>query len=315
MIVKPDKLDFSNKRLAMIIAGVPGIGKTTLALSAPSPLLIDLDNGISRVEAKYRKDVDIVKSYDELINDLKGDLSAYKTIIIDTGGKLFDFLKPVVIKEDSKNGKRDGSLSLQGYGACKRKFSDFVKFVKSLDKDLIVIFHAQEVSLPDDITGLRIRIEGGTKDEIWDDMDLGGFVEIIKGHRTIGFGNCDRYYAKGTHGIHGIYEIPDLSKNPNQPNDYIANLFQQVRDDLNKEQEEANEYSAVMNEYKPKIESAKTLKDVNEAYEALAKAPKVSTSANELWFALKAKAKELGYSFDKEKGAFAEPAKEEAVKQ
>lgn len=314
MIVKPKNLDFSNKHLSMIIAGLAGLGKTTLALSAPSPLLIDLDNGISRVEAKFRKDVDMVKSYDELVRDLKGDLSAYETIIIDTGGALFDMLKPVVIAEDRKNGKSDGSLSLNGYGACKRKFMEFAKFLKTLDKNIIWVFHAQEVALSDDTTGLRIYVEGGIKTDIWRDIDLGGFVEMRNNKRTIGFSVCDRYYCKGTHHVHGIYEIPDL-ENPNQPNDFITKLFQKVREDLCDEQSVANEYNDVMDEYKPKIESAKTLKDVNEAYEALTKAPKVSTSANELWFALKAKAKELGFLFDKEKGAFAEPTKGEDAKQ
>lgn len=49
MIVKPEEMDFSGRKIAMIVAGVPGIGKTTLALSAPKPLLIDLDDGVSRV--------------------------------------------------------------------------------------------------------------------------------------------------------------------------------------------------------------------------------------------------------------------------
>ena len=92
MIKKPTELNFSGKRLCMIIAGVPGIGKTTLALSAPSPLLIDLDRGVSRVEARYRKDVDEVNTYEELKEDLQNsDLSEYETIVIDTGGKLSNY--------------------------------------------------------------------------------------------------------------------------------------------------------------------------------------------------------------------------------
>ena len=61
MIKKPNELNFNNKKISMIIAGVAGIGKTTLALSSPKPLLIDLDKGISRVEAKYRCDIDEVE--------------------------------------------------------------------------------------------------------------------------------------------------------------------------------------------------------------------------------------------------------------
>ncbi len=41
------------------------------------------------------------------------DLSAYETIVIDTGSKLFEFMKPSIIRESPKNGKNDGSLSLQ----------------------------------------------------------------------------------------------------------------------------------------------------------------------------------------------------------
>ena len=121
----------------MIIAGVPGIGKTTLALSSPRPLLIDLDKGVSRVEARFRTDTAVINDYSELVNDLKTtDLSNYDTLIIDTGGKLLEILKPVVIAEDAKNGKKDGNLSLQGYGSVKRKFREFVNFVRSLNKKL-----------------------------------------------------------------------------------------------------------------------------------------------------------------------------------
>ena len=41
MIVKPENMDFSNKNIIMIISGLPGVGKTTLSLSAPDVVLVD----------------------------------------------------------------------------------------------------------------------------------------------------------------------------------------------------------------------------------------------------------------------------------
>ena len=303
MIKKPKDLRFDDKKIAMIIAGVPGIGKTTLALSAPHPLLIDIDDGVSRVEARYRTDTLVANNYEELLKDLKeSDLKAYKTLIIDTGGKLLEFLKPVVISEDAKNGKRDGNLSLQGYGAVKRKFKEFVAFVKTLDKHLIVVFHATEVNLDSDLTGLRIRIEGSSKDEVWDDMDIGGFMEIRGKNRTISFSNCERFYAKGTHGIHGIFEIPTLDNTIK--NNFITDLFNKIKTDLNDEVELFENYRAIMS-LKKAIESAKDVETLNEEWEKVKVATHYLTSKDELWFALNTKAKELGVAYDKATGNFA----------
>lgn len=302
MIKKPNELKFDNKKINMIIAGVAGIGKTTLALSSPKPLLIDLDKGVSRVEARFRSDTDEVSTYEELLTDLKtADLTNYETIVIDTGGKLLELLKPVVIAEDAKNGKRDGNLSLQGYGAIKKKFKEFVNFVKTLDKNLIFVFHATEVALDNDITGLRIRMEGSTKDDVWDDIDIGGFVEITGKERTIGFSNCERYYAKGTHGIHGTYTISNL--NDGTKNTFITDLFAKIKADLNNEVEEFEKYNKVM-EIKGNIEAVNTVDGLNGTFESIKNVEHHLTSKEELWFALTEKAKELGVSYDKESGRF-----------
>ena len=303
MITKPNKLKFDDKKLSVIIAGVPGIGKTTLALSAPKPLLIDLDKGVSRVEARYRKDTAIVNSFDELKDDLTGaNLSDYETIVIDTGGKLLEMLKPVVIAKDPKNGKKDGNLSLQGYGAVKRKFASFINFVKGLDKHLVIIFHATEVSLDNDVTGLRIRIEGSSRDDVWDDIDIGGFVEMNGKKRTIGFSNCDRYYAKGTHGIHGVYDIPTLEKGAK--NDFLTQLFNKIKDDLNAETIELDNYTKTIEALMPSIESSKNAEELNTAYGEVASATHYLTSKDELWFALNEKAKELGVKYVKSENCF-----------
>ena len=106
MIKKPAEMMNEVNKFRVLIAGYPGIGKTTLGLSAPKPLLIDVDFGINRVMASVRKDYIQPESYEQLLSDLKGDLSDYETIVIDTGGKLLDLMKAYVIKNDIKNAKK-----------------------------------------------------------------------------------------------------------------------------------------------------------------------------------------------------------------
>lgn len=309
MIVKPEEMDFSGRKIAMIVAGVPGIGKTTLALSAPKPLLIDLDDGVSRVEAKYRTDTIVVKTFEELKKEIaEEDLSAYETIVLDTGGKLFELIKPSIIRESPKNGKSDGTLSLAGYGIAKKRFSEFVSQVKALGKNLVVVFHASEVTIDpvDKTTGLRIRIEGSTKDEIWDDMDLGGFLEMKGTRRTIGFSNCERYYAKGTHGIHGVYDVPDLGKNGQ--NSFLTELFKKVNEDLNAEAKEAAEYHKAMEGPSKAISEAHSAEDLNACMKTLSEVKDVLTAKQELWAMMLSKAKEIGATYDKATKSFADNA-------
>ena len=55
LIKKPNELVVKTN-LSALIYGQPGMGKTTLALSAPHPLLLDFDGGIHRVNAALRVD-------------------------------------------------------------------------------------------------------------------------------------------------------------------------------------------------------------------------------------------------------------------
>ena len=57
MIRNPNDIQDGAKKIRMLIAGYPGIGKSTLALSAPRPLHIDCDFGIDRIEPRYRMPV------------------------------------------------------------------------------------------------------------------------------------------------------------------------------------------------------------------------------------------------------------------
>ena len=92
MIKKPNEMSFENKNLIMILSGLPGTGKSTLALSAPDVLMLDLDEGMSRVNPAHRKDSSFCKSFDEVKADVAAAKGQYKTIVVDTGGALVDML-------------------------------------------------------------------------------------------------------------------------------------------------------------------------------------------------------------------------------
>ncbi len=306
MIKRPDEVVQTTKKIRMIIAGFPGIGKTTLGLSAPKPLLIDVDRGIDRVQAKNRKDFTQPITYEELLQDLKSDLNSYETLVFDTGGKLLDLMKPYVIKQDSKNGQKDGTtLSIKGYGAVGKEFQRLMDYAYyNLNKNVVVLFHAKE-DKDGEATKLRILVEGSTKDNVWQPMDLGGFMEMYNGKRTIGFDNCERYYAKGTHGVKGVIELPDLD-NPNIPNDFLTKLFEKVNESIREEatyfEEQKKNYEKVMSEVGNSIENM-TEENIDSIMEILKTAKHVLTSEKELRFMFKKKIEslEMIWDFDKRK--------------
>lgn len=302
MIRNPNEIQEGAKKIRMLIAGYPGIGKSTLALSAPRPLHIDVDFGIDRIEPRYRKPYIQPKSYDEILEDLTPlNVKDFDTLVFDTGGKLISLMSQWAIKKDVKYGQRDGSLSLKGYGFIGREFQRLMDYCfYELDKHIVVVFHAIEEKDGDN-TRLRIKVEGQTKNNVWEPMDLGGFVEIQGNNRTIGFSNCERYFAKGTRGIHGVWQVPELG--PDKPNDFLTRLFAQYNAlsaaEVAQNAEEQEAYEAAMAEGR---EIVAGITDADSANAAMSKIKAVNhalTSKKEVNAAFNARIKELGLFYDK----------------
>lgn len=303
MIKKPAEMINTENRFRVLIAGYPGIGKTTLGLSAPKPLLIDVDFGINRTMASVRKDYIQPESYEELLNDLKGDLSDYETIVIDTGGKLLDLMKAYVIKNDIKNAKKDGTLSLQGYGAVGREFTRFMNYIYfELRKHCVIIFHAVEEKQDED-TKLRILVEGSTKNTVWQNVELGGFIEMRGNKKTIGFDNCERYFAKSSFGIKGNYTIPELDGT--QQNDFLTKLFEQANKNIQEESKifegERKQCAEIVQKYTDII-ATMTVENVNDVMEQIKGIDNhILTSEKEIKDHFKKKLDELNLVWNKDK--------------
>ena len=101
MILNPNQLTFEDKKFSMILYGAPGVGKTTLALSAPNPVLIDFDKGVSRVKAYHRKPTIVCETYEEVLKDIASpDIRSFDTIIVDTGGSFVTYLQDWAMREN-----------------------------------------------------------------------------------------------------------------------------------------------------------------------------------------------------------------------
>lgn len=308
MIRNPNEIQ-GNKKIRMLIAGYPGIGKSTLALSAPNPLHIDVDHGIDRIEPRYRKPFIQPDSYQEILDDLTPvNVRDFDTLVFDTGGKLISLMSLWAIKKDPRYGQRDGSLSLKGYGFVGKEFVRLMDYCfYELQKNIIVVFHATEEKDGDN-TRLRIKVEGQTKNNVWEPMDLGGFVEIYGNDRTIGFSNCERYFAKGTHGISGIRKIPSLTKT--SPNDFITRLFDEYRRKIEEEMDlaaaEQSAYEAAMAEGRAIIAAVADADSANAAMMPFKAIKHALTSGKELSAAWNEKIKALRLVFDKAIGKYAD---------
>lgn len=321
-IVRPETLTFSNKKIRMLIAGYPGIGKTTLALSAPRPLYIDVDLSAERIDRNVLNMAEGVtqpRDYKELMQDLgigctemelaaaKAALAPYETIVVDTGGKLLTIMGQYGRSIEPKYGQRDGSLSLKGYGWLGKEFQRFLDFIiYQLDKHIVIVFHAIEDKDGDD-TKLRIKAEGSSKNSVWEVMDLGGFMEMRDNQRTIGFSNCERYFAKGTRGIHGIRVIPELT--PGRPNDFLARLFAEYNATVESEAEAAQGqkqvYDAAMAEVKKILAGITDAESANAAMPAFKAVNHALTSEREAAVQWKDKMRALNLFWDQTISAYA----------
>lgn len=310
MIQKPDQMDFSKKPFTMIIAGSPGLGKTTLALSAPNPLLFDLDDGISRVQAAHRGLTSMVDSYEALLSDMESDeYKAAESIVIDTGGSLVQMMKPWARKQDPK-AARDGRAM---FGIIKQGFADLCYRIKNTDrKNLIVVFHTTEVPKGDAMTQ-RLSCEGSAKDIVWTPADFGCYMHMLGSRRMLGFTPTDEYFAKGCHGICGLREVPALKEG--QKNTLLADLLAEARANIAKEAEtyapKRVAYNAAMEAGSAIIAAIESPEDATAAKDELGALAHELTSKTELLNMFKDKVKTIGAVWNKEAQRY-EPAQDNA---
>ena len=308
MIQKASEQKYENEKLCMILYGLPGVGKTTLAASAPKPIVIDCDRGMKRVNPEYRCDISNVSSYKDLLEDVKNLGNEYETIIIDTGGSLIELMKEWAMDTEPTATKKNGGFSITGYGFVK---SEFLRLSAELRKkyNTIFIFHAAKEKQEEEFF-YDLIVEGAAKTLVWQPADLGAYFFIQNGKRYMGFTPTANYSAKSAYGISGIVEVPELSGG--EPNVFLTKLFEKVRANIKSETEtiapKHTAYESAMSCGRELVAAINHAADVEPCLEAISNIEHALSSEKEIKALVKERLKELGITYNKETKTYEDKA-------
>jgi hypothetical protein len=301
LIKKPQELNLQAK-LKILLYGQAGVGKTTLSLSAPKPLLIDCDGGVHRVNFGHVADTVQVETFDDVLNVLKEDLRPYESIIIDTGGKLLDFMAEYIIKRNSKMGKANGTLTLQGYGERKAEFSNFCKKISLLNKHLIFVAHRQTQQEGDDFRYVPL-FGGSNYDALVTELDIVGYMEAQGKKRTITFDPTSRNDGKNTCNLPSIVEVPTVvdDKGNAIDNIFLADKVIKVYiDRLHQNMELKKEYDDLIEFVSNELSAIDNVTAYNDFMGKVPELKHVGSSMLKAKELLLKRAKELNFTYNKE---------------
>lgn len=273
---KPSELEFVTT-IKMLVYGQPGIGKSTMALSAPNPVLFDFDGGVQRVNVAFQCPTLQVKSWEEALQalqELKDGGVPCQTIVIDTVGKMLDFMSDYIMRNDSKMRMRDGSLSLKGYGARKVMFQNFLREVSLMGKHVVFVAHERE-DKDGEVKIVRPEVGGSSAGDLMKELDLVGYIQAVGADRTVYWTPQEKFYAKNTCNLPAWQKIPvivDDKGNVTQKNDTLQRVFGYYEANVKKIEETRSRYNELLEEITTAIEQITDEKGANEFAKAIASA-------------------------------------------
>lgn len=248
-------------KLTVVLYAPPGLGKTSMAFTAESPILLDFDHGAHR--SQFRKDTVQIERWADVESIEASDLEPFKTVVIDTAGRALDTLGADIIRKNPKMKGFGGALSLQGYGALKSAFVSWLALLHSFGKDVILIAHADEQRNGDDIIE-RLDVQGGSKNEIYKVADAMGRIRKQDGRTILDFSPRENGFGKNPAQL-PIIDVPDFRKE----GEFFAGIVAEIKAALNAQSEAGMKAQAEIDEARAWFSSLDTADDFNGVIEQI----------------------------------------------
>ena len=267
LIKKPSEMQ-GKRNIAVLIYGQPGAGKTTLGESAPNPVLFDYDRGAYRTNGAHQVPTFSPESWEQTsqaIDEILQEMPECETIVIDTVGKMLDYMAEYITRTDPKKKKLDGSLSLPGYGTRKQMFIDFIHRMQMLGKNVVFIAHEKEEKRGEE-TVKRPEIGGSSANDLIKELDLVGYVQMIGSERTISFNPTESFYAKNTCNLEPYMKLPvtvDRSGVAVGNNDFMGKIIERFRESQELKAKVTAAFDSLVSEIYERVAACETADDLN----------------------------------------------------
>lgn len=301
LLKNPNEIE-DNSRLCGLIYGQPGVGKTTLLLSGPTPVLIDADRGMHRVSKRFQVPSLPLNRYADFLALLDGnELDPFESICIDTLGRFLDRMSDFLIETNPKLRQADGSLTLKGYGSMRIEFQRVLRKVKDKEKYLFFGAHEKEEK-ENDGRYMRPDSAGSAGKDLVKDLDFLGYMEMNGTRHTISFSPTDKYYAKNSLGLEAVIEVPDPEK---VGNTFLQKHIIESAAIMRKKAAEMNkEYDDLIALLDAHVATATTPETFDLALKAIQEAPVIWDSQRVAKHKLADKSKDAGIAYDKAEKRF-----------
>lgn len=275
--------------LNILVYGDPGIGKTTLANTAPNPLVLDFDRGAHRAShrrgnvAQFDTWLDIINSQKEL-QEL---IAKHDSIIIDTVGTMIDLIQ-LYLQTSQPSLARNG---MKLWGETKKVVAEYFMPLKLSGKNVIFIAHAKEKE-EGDYRIKRPLVQGGSYDLLMQMCDLVGYYTTINNRRVLTFDLSDTVTAKNCAGIAPI-QILEVDAMVNT----MSNIIEHTKQALAKRSKEQDEVINLVSEW---MQKAIATKDANKFMQEMSKANLQSNVKKSVWAAISQTFNGRGLSYNAE---------------
>ena len=272
--------------VVIVLYGVPGSGKTSIATTAENPIIIDTDRGYDR--AVQRVDTLTAQKWQDIDSE-RETIKQYKTVVIDTAkAMLDDYLSAYAIEQNYKMKNN----ALKRFGQMADEFQQFVNFLRSNGSDIIFICHDKETQ-EGDVIKHAPNCTGQSKDLLIRIADQVGYVSIQNKQRVITFEPLDNYVGKNVAQL-GTIAIPNA---PSKEFDTcMADIIKQVKTAIQSKSEAQRKAKEQLEELRAKVAEVETLEDIDTILDLSKELPSVMKAP--FFSELKATLKTKGFSFD-----------------
>ncbi len=249
--------------IILVLYGVPGSGKTSVATTSENPILIDTDRGFDR--STNRVDTLTATQWEDILNE-ENNFGDYNTVVIDTArAALDDYIVEYVCRQNYK--LRNNAL--KRFGEIADQFKAFVNRIRAKGKDIIFICHDKETQ-EGDVIKHAPDCTGQSKDLLIRVADQVGYVGIQNKQRVINFEPLDNYVGKN---VAELQLVPIPTAPSKEFDTCMADIIRSVKTAIQSKGEAQRKAQEQLAQLREQAEAAETLEDVEVVLKASKELP------------------------------------------